>query len=342
MARKSIKTVEDKQTAQNAKHSDSNQNMNNENQAPVDAVADEYMTYTRSRCGGALKTGREKLGLSVHEVSSKLKISNKQIEAIEADDFAALPESTIVRGFIRNYAKLLKIEVEPLLDAYNVLVPSKQPLAFTVKPSSTMKVSSYNKPKTSHHFGVALLLLLALGIWYFYQNYIDKPSTIALSTGVENIEALPEIALPAAQRAEQSVNINLPAATTGNVMQDDPVTNTTTEPSDAQTTVNTLASPVSPVINSAELNAKTAKLAINANQETWFSVVDAAGKEIYNKIIFAGNRESLAVKLPVSVIVGNAGGATMTIDNQSVNLAPHTRSNVARIQLDQSDLSQFE
>ena len=70
----------------------------------------ESNTHLASRCGGALRLAREKSGLTIHDIASRLKISPKQIIAIESDDFAALPESTIVRGFIRNYAKLLKIK----------------------------------------------------------------------------------------------------------------------------------------------------------------------------------------------------------------------------------------
>jgi cytoskeleton protein RodZ len=141
MARKNTDKIEEKQTSVQANVS--------ENLASVDGTDQaEYLVYSRSRCGGALRIAREKQGLSLNDVTSRLKISNKQLEAIESDNFAALPEATIVKGFIRNYAKLLKLDAEPLLDAYNVLVPSKEPLAFTIKPSSTMKVGGYKKPKT--------------------------------------------------------------------------------------------------------------------------------------------------------------------------------------------------
>ena len=60
--------------------------------------------------GGALREAREKLGLSVADVSNRLKFAPRQIEALEADDFARLPEIAFVRGFMRSYAKLLQIE----------------------------------------------------------------------------------------------------------------------------------------------------------------------------------------------------------------------------------------
>lgn len=349
MARKPSNTAETKPNAEPAEQ-DYDAPVTSENPIAAATPVSDYTTYSRSRCGGALRTAREKQGLSVHDVASKLKISGRQIESIEADQFDALPEATIVRGFIRNYAKLLKIEAEPLLDAYNVLVPTKEPLAFTVKPSTTMKVSSYKKPSTGRYIVAVLFVLLALGAWFFYQSYIQKPNPTLPSAEVDIIEPLPEAALPAAERVEQAVDLTLPAPATSDIAPPanaaNPATaDASTVPPVAAVTADTKLAEMKPVeAKPAEtkLESGMAKLEFNANQETWISVVDASGKEVYNKIIFAGGHESFNAKLPINVVIGNAGGATMTMNNKSVNLGPHTRSNVARIQLDKLELNQFE
>jgi cytoskeleton protein RodZ len=80
--------------------------------------------------------------------------------------------------------------------------------------------------------------------------------------------------------------------------------------------------------------AGTAKLEFSVNQETWVNVVDASGREIYSKTIYAGSRESIDVKPPVSVTVGNAGATSMSFNGKSVELAPHSRNNVAHIKLE--------
>ncbi|MES2500800.1 MAG: RodZ domain-containing protein [Pseudomonadota bacterium] len=294
-------------------------------------IAIDDMSYSRSRCGGALRVAREKQGLSLHDVASKLKISNKQIEAIEADHFAALPESTIVRGFIRNYAKLLKIDVEPLLDAYNVLVPNKEPLAFTIKPSSNMKVGEYKKPKLGQYLVLITLLILAFAAWFLYQQYIQKPSPTAPIGGIENLEPLPEQALPAAERLESSTELALPPAVSGDVLPTQPeLTPNTSATPDAQLTVD----PVAAVIDAPALDNSVIRLEIAASQETWVSIVDAQGKETYNKIIFAGSRETIETKSPSELVVGNAIGTNLMVNGKSVDLAPHTRVNVARLKLE--------
>ena len=67
--------------------------------------------------GAALREARERLGLSVADVESRLKFASRQIEALEADNFTRLPEIFFVRRFVRSYAKLLQLDPDPLLAA---------------------------------------------------------------------------------------------------------------------------------------------------------------------------------------------------------------------------------
>ena len=315
----------------------------------------EDTSYHRSRCGGALRQARETQGLSVQDVASKLRLGPKQIEAIEADHFEKLPESMIVRGFIRNYAKLLKINVQPLLDAYTVIVPSNMQYELTVKPTSNMPVTSGDKTKASSYIWAGLAALLALGAWLFYQNYIEKPSPTKPSANTESatkkvLEPLPETALPAAERAAQeasslqpTIELTLP-----------PATDITTLPP----SVEMLAAPassakpaavtpnVAPIIAAplasmpaaepavAAARAGVAKLEFNATQETWVNIVDLSGREIYRKTIFAGSRETMEVTPPVDVTVGNAAATSLNMNGKAINLAPHSRNNVAHIKLE--------
>ncbi|WP_047536915.1 helix-turn-helix domain-containing protein [Methylotenera versatilis] len=337
MARKNTDNVDVKQAPEQANVSE------NLASSTADANQAEYLAYSRSRCGGALRIAREKQGLSLNDVTSRLKISNKQIEAIEADNFTALPESTIVKGFIRNYAKLLKLDAGPLLDAYNVLVPSKEPLAFTIKPSSTMKVGGYKKPKTGRYIVFSVLLALALATWLFYQHYIEKPSPTAPIAGTEKLEPLPEQALPAVERMEQSTEIALPPATVDslNAPQSTNSPDSLNAPQAALTPNSSATANAQLMLNPNAASASTpvvdqrgTRLELAASQETWVSVVDAKGKQVYSKIIFAGGRETVEAKTPLELVIGNAIGTTLMVNGKSVDLAPHTRVNVARLKLE--------
>jgi cytoskeleton protein RodZ len=327
-----------RKTTQSAKQDKTIQN----NPIQSDESQPEFDSLNRSRCGGALRTARENQGLSIQDIANKLRLSAKQIEAIEADNFAILPESTIVRGFIRNYAKQLKINAEPLLDAYSVIVPSAVPHEFFVKPSARMKITSHEKPKVGTYIWAGLIVLLGLGAWLFYQNYVEKPNPVAPTAAVDSVESLPDVALPAAERAvkpQMSTELPLPAAD----LVPPTVADTATIPANADNVLSAAAplpvpaasepaAPTQPPATSAPIGM--AKLELSASQETWVSVVDATGKEVYNNTIFAGSRENVNVTLPVKVTVGNAGATSLSLNGKPVELAPHSRNNVAHITLE--------
>lgn len=66
--------------------------------------------------GARLAAARNAAGWTVEQIAAQLKITRHQILAIEADDYSALPAPAIVRGFVRAYAKLLKMDSAPLLE----------------------------------------------------------------------------------------------------------------------------------------------------------------------------------------------------------------------------------
>lgn len=73
-----------------------------------------------SELGKVLKAERERRGLSVQEVGLALKISSRVITAIEAGDQNSLPAKTFLRGFVRSYAQLLKLEISAVMGLFQL------------------------------------------------------------------------------------------------------------------------------------------------------------------------------------------------------------------------------
>jgi cytoskeleton protein RodZ len=184
-----------------------------------------------------------------------------------------------------------------------------------------------------------------LAAWLFYQHYIEKPSPIAPIANTEKLEQLPEQALPPVERKEQSTEIVLPPAVTSDDTLNSPQSTNSSEPLKTVQTTPAL-NPTATANAQFILNANTAaanvpvadnsvtRLDIAASQETWVSVVDAKGKQLYSKIIYAGGHEMVEAKTPLELVVGNAIGTTLMVNGKSVDLAPHTRVNVARLKLE--------
>ena len=74
-------------------------------------------TVAGDSAGVLLARGREAAGLSVEGIAQQLKLAPRQIRALEEGDFAALPGRTFVRGFVRNYARLIHLDPQVVLAA---------------------------------------------------------------------------------------------------------------------------------------------------------------------------------------------------------------------------------
>jgi len=89
--------------------------------------------------GEYLKKERESKGVTIEEISFTTRINKKFLNAIERDDFQALPHKTFARGFIIAYSKCVGLDPTEVMARYN---------EFTRKPEET----SEEPPKELPHF----------------------------------------------------------------------------------------------------------------------------------------------------------------------------------------------
>lgn len=67
--------------------------------------------------GASIRALREARGWGVMDVSARLKFGVRQIEALESDRWEDLPQGPSLRGLVRNYARLLDIAPDTLMQA---------------------------------------------------------------------------------------------------------------------------------------------------------------------------------------------------------------------------------
>ncbi|KAA3650725.1 MAG: helix-turn-helix domain-containing protein, partial [Proteobacteria bacterium] len=120
--------------------------------------------------GDMLRTTRESRGLTLVDVAQALKLTQRQVEALESERFDALPGAAFARGFLRNYARLLGLDPEPLIDALaqtsGVGAPELAPIS---NAQGTLPAGDGAlRPSAFPIALIALLLLVAVvGGWYF-------------------------------------------------------------------------------------------------------------------------------------------------------------------------------
>ena len=91
--------------------------------------------------GTLLVAARERWNLSAADLARQLRLALRQVQALEEDRFDALPGNTFVRGFIRNYARVVQTEPDAFLDAYERSRPQVRQYdierAFLLQPPAT-------------------------------------------------------------------------------------------------------------------------------------------------------------------------------------------------------------
>lgn len=110
--------------------------------------------------GEELRKRREELGLSIYDIENQTKIKASFIEAIEDENFDKIPGRVYVKGFIKNYAKVLGLDHLPYLQKVNQLFQEENIMDEDILANSKPQLVRPVREKSS--FGKVLKLLLIL------------------------------------------------------------------------------------------------------------------------------------------------------------------------------------
>jgi cytoskeleton protein RodZ len=98
--------------------------------------------------GKTLQAQREAMGWSVEQVADQLKLAPRQVVALEAGDYASLPSPAVTRGFVRAYAKLLKIDAAPLVAKIEMNMPPEAQAGATASiPRREQRPASFSQSR---------------------------------------------------------------------------------------------------------------------------------------------------------------------------------------------------
>lgn len=272
--------------------------------------------------GSILSAARQRQGLSVADVARQLKLGVRQIEALEADDYKSLPRITFVRGFIRNYAKLLQVDAEPLLKPTEHLLPTPQVPEAEPGVAEIPSVSNKNNLWRSY---AAFALFASLGVMFLvYEWYREQsvPRTKPVSAAVKPQKSKTPVAQFTPRPASPAIPANTAspanqAGASGPVVPGDtPLPEQTGE-----------AKPVAQQIRSREIR-------LEFDEESWVGITDKNGRTIFAQLNPAGSTQTVRGYPPFLLVAGNAAGVRLTYNDKPVDLQPYTKVDVARITLE--------
>ena len=90
-------------------------------------MASEVGGEQRCGTGARLRGAREKKGLTVPQAAEKLHVDARTLEALEAEDFAALGAEVYVRGHLRRYAEFIGESPAELQELYTSSTQAARP-----------------------------------------------------------------------------------------------------------------------------------------------------------------------------------------------------------------------
>ncbi|MEN3277404.1 MAG: cytoskeleton protein RodZ [Massilia sp.] len=310
--------------------------------------------------GAALATQREAMGWTVEQVAEQLKLAVRQVVAIEKGDYAALPSPAVTRGFVRAYAKILRLDPAPLV----AMIPMDSPVPAEAAgtPVRRDRRASFSHSRYPTHgkrssvplawiAGAAVLLAAGAAVWHF--GLVSLPGSGTPGNG-DALNAPVEITVPgnSGQMPDAVHNPSVPlisvpapggdagtaAGTTGAAGATAPAAVppgasatpagaaqvTTTAPATAATTVATPAAP-------APAGANT--LVLTVREDSWIEVRPQGGKALISRLVRAGSTETVEIPGAATLVVGNPGGVSATLRGAAVALPPVPGKTIARVAL---------
>jgi cytoskeleton protein RodZ len=169
--------------------------------------------------GQLLRAARLERGLSIDDVARQLRLSVRQVTALEEDDYSRLSSATFLRGFVRNYAKLLQMDAAPLLQRVQESLPPPQTQTISYQIEGIPFPSHRNQGKRNLIIGGVIVLALLLLVYEIYRGNevnLEKRQTDArLETGsrseTSDIAAL-QLSSPPATAMNNAAEAEVPAA----------------------------------------------------------------------------------------------------------------------------------
>ncbi len=268
--------------------------------------------------GELLIAARERCNLSAADLARQLRLALRQVQALEENRFDDLPGNTFVRGFVRNYARVVQSEPEAFLEAYERCRPRLEQSQIE-RRAEQIPFPRKTAPKWLWYLAVLLLLLLVSPLLVYLALHEDEvaPKRVKPASATASMAPKPvvdaSVTLPPPQALLQHI---APGAASG-------------------TQVTAAIAPEKPVPTSPTIATHgSANVQMNFDGDAWVEIRDKSGKIVFSKLNRRGEEQVVQGMPPLSVVVGNAEQVRIAYNGKPFVLTPFTKVNVARFTLE--------
>ena len=300
--------------------------------------------------GAQLKAQREALGWPVEQVAEQLKLAPRQVVALEEGDVAALPNLAVVRGFVRAYAKVVRLDAAPLVAMIEVHPPTPvhehQPAPARRDISATFSESRFpSMTQRSSHSGVwiagAVAVVAAAAFGAYKMGYV--PETLfahgdkeAVHTGVtapvETTLIKPGQDLsPVQTPSVPLISVPPPAGSETTVTgagTDTPAPAPVTAAAPA-----TVPAPAAETPAAVPAVASANALVLNVTQDSWVEIRRPGSTPLISRLVKAGSTETFDITGPAVLVVGKPDVVQATLRGAKLDLPTISGGTISRVNI---------
>jgi cytoskeletal protein RodZ len=247
--------------------------------------------------GRYLQEQRIKRGMSLEELAARTRIRAQTLQALEQDEYEALPVPVTVRGFLRAYARCLGLDEQAVVARYQAVAADRAPAAQDADSIGAV-VRRGPEPFWRRKLTLAGMTIagLVVAIWGVVAlkptAEPEHPMSIAIPGRVVPLEPAvvdPPISVPELPGAESSAD---PSATPPGAL------------------------PPSESLRPAPIDAvQNQKLTISATETSWLHVM-IDDREVKDVLLQPGERITWAAEHGFRLTIGNAGGVSVELNGQ--------------------------
>ena len=271
--------------------------------------------------GEWLRQRREERDVSLEQAEADTRIRLSYLEALESEDFDALPDRVVGRGFLRNYATYLDLDPKEAADRFSEIVAPPEPESLSVEGPTPFTLTPF-RPVPLHEIGgsrarwrwliaLAVILVVALSLlaWWQYPRLADWLAQL-------NVFAPSETATPTAEATEA----DLVTATHTPALVTRATSTETVRPTGATPTLELTLTPTltpSPSPSASPPVYTGIFLELVFTDTSWIQVTVDGVREFQGEL-GTGTYRSWYGEQRIELRVGNAGAVLVTINGQSL------------------------
>lgn len=285
--------------------------------------------------GMLLREARQAQGMHIAMLAAATKVSQRKLEALEADRLDELPDATFTRALAQTVCRALKMDPAPVLA---LLPPPPGQRLEAVGEGLNAPFRDRPGRDTGGSPGwvispavlaPAVVLLLAAAVYFLPPGTIGRLEVGSAASAPATVASAP---LPAAPVVAPPAAMAPPAA--------DAAMAAASAPAPAASMVSETVALAPQLIGDGAASAPAGAaaavagvLVLRVSNESWIEVTDSRGTTLLSRNVQPGESVGLDGVMPMRLVIGNVGGTQVVFRGKPFDLAAYTRDNVARLDL---------